>query len=279
MRYPPRSQTPRTTVPPSFRSGGPGAENRPNGPVATDGTTDQNTYPPPPSPPPPPPFATAYRSGETPTKKDYTFPPAPQVTNNGTAFATPLLIKPPASALARALNIASKKLFGSPTNFADQASSGSPGSITKRESDHYSSNPNSPRFVVSQLPDSDSASGKTGGARPGSPAQDDLLLQLEALAHKAHVLAEWADKKFDKVEASPSSMRGFSLVTSHRALTTRTRLLQNHYLTQPSSSNAKGRHHIVQRAGENARSRLKLTRFSVFRCTLLSWLSRKRLST
>jgi serine/threonine-protein kinase ULK/ATG1 len=204
-KYPPASPTPRTTAPPSFRqpSDGSGAENRPNGRIATNGAAEQNIYPP--SSSPPPPFATAYRTGETPSKKDYAFPPAPQLTNNGTALATPLLIKPPASALARALNVASKKLFGSPTSFADQASSGSPGSITKRESDHYSSNPNSPRFVPTLLPDSDSGWGKTGGARPGSPAQDELLSQLETLAHKAHVLAEWADKKFDKVEASPSS--------------------------------------------------------------------------
>lgn len=210
IRYPPASQTPRTTVPPSFRqpSDGSSTENRANGQTKTNGTADQDTYPPSSSPPPPP-FATGYRGGEPPSKKDYTFPPVPQITNNGTALATPLLIKPPASALARALNIASKKLFGSPTNIADQASSGSPGSITKRESDHYSSNPNSPRFVPSLLPDSDPAAGRPRGPRPGSPAQGELLLQLEGLARKAHALAEWADKKFDKVEASPSSMYMF----------------------------------------------------------------------
>ena len=114
---------------------------------------------------------------------------------NGTALATPLLIKPPASALARALNIASKKLFGSPTNFTDP---GSPASITRRSSE----------YAPPSLP----ASPRHGAGRDLEPigyttsvAEEELLVQLEGLARKAHVLAEWADKKFEKVEAAPSS--------------------------------------------------------------------------
>ncbi len=117
--------------------------------------------------------------------------------SSGNTLATPLLIKPPASALARALNIASKKLFGSPTTMTDGTPS-SPGSTTRRESEPPSTpsagDSSSPRFR-----------GVDMGVRAITPIENELLGQLEDIAHKAHVLSEWADTKFEKVEASPSS--------------------------------------------------------------------------
>ncbi|KAF9515058.1 hypothetical protein BS47DRAFT_1391977 [Hydnum rufescens UP504] len=165
-----------------------------------------SSIPPPTSPPPP--FATSYRRGtDGIPKRDFSFPPAPQMAN-GTALATPLIIKPPASALARALNIASKKLFGSPTNFTDP---GSPVSITRRSSEHTpSSLPASPRHMAGRDLE---PIGYTVSA-----AENDLLGQLEGLARKAHVLAEWADKKFEKVEATPSSWVSFLRKQSHHDL-------------------------------------------------------------
>ncbi|KAF8337034.1 kinase-like domain-containing protein [Cantharellus anzutake] len=143
-----------------------------------------------------PPFAATYRKPTDLTERnDYKFPPTPRM-SSGTTLATPLLIKPPASALARALNIASKKLFGSPTAMTDGTPS-SPGSITRRESEPPSTpsagDSSSPRFLGVDL-----------GIRAISPAENELLGQLEGIARKAHVLSEWADTKFEKVEASPS---------------------------------------------------------------------------
>lgn len=199
------------------------------------------------------------------------------MSNNGPALATPLLIKPPASALARALNIASKKLFGSPTGFTSGSpgstgGGGSPASMHRRLGSE-SSNPNSPRLLPGQLPDvSNNSPGRPTAGLLGRgkerTAQDEteLLAQLEGLARKAHVLAEWADRKFDKVEASPSSECSSSQLFSQQIY------LQGFFYqslcpTQRNSRNKKVKHPIEPNPDANAKSRSRHTLSNASPCT------------
>ena len=128
-----------------------------------------------------------------------TFPPVPNLAN-----APPLSSSPSSAgsrgsnALTRALNLASKKLFGVPG--------------TKPSSHHRdSSSSSSPRrnpipFGRSQA-DGD-GTGKFGDRTAGmerDPMEEDLLAQLEDLAQKTDVLTHWADEMYEFVKAIPIS--------------------------------------------------------------------------
>ncbi|KAF7319635.1 Other ulk ulk protein kinase [Mycena chlorophos] len=135
----------------------------------------------------------------TPVTEDYpesptSFPPPPP--NN----AYPVIPPPPlssspssiasraaANALNRALSIASKKLFGTPTSHVHRRSSSSLGNPD-------SSAPPSPRRTHIITLDSE-------GER--DPFEDELLAGLEILAQKTFVLTNWADEMYDFVKAVP----------------------------------------------------------------------------
>ena len=121
-----------------------------------------------------------------------TFPPPPH------PYAPPLSSSPrsSASALTRALSIASKKLFGTPSNTRstppytpEREQSRSP----KRAPPSFSGRtPSTPMAPVDPSPE--------GTER--DPLEDDLLCELEMLAQKADVLTRWADEMFEYVKQS-----------------------------------------------------------------------------
>lgn len=88
---------------------------------------------------------------------------------------------PLSSALARALNIASKKLFGTRTRGASYSPPAKKGAII-RDRDRI---------------------GEDGGTE--DPAEEALLAQLEELAQKTQVLTSWADEMYEYVKAIPQS--------------------------------------------------------------------------
>jgi serine/threonine-protein kinase ULK/ATG1 len=109
-----------------------------------------------------------------------TFPPSPSQS------PFPPLIphaqpSPPSNALVRAINVASKKLFGSPS----PTQGSNPTKKDKfRERDWV-----------------------------GTPKEEELLNNLEDLAKKARVLMDWSDVKFKKVEAVPSSESSATIIS------------------------------------------------------------------
>ncbi|KII91572.1 hypothetical protein PLICRDRAFT_156776 [Plicaturopsis crispa FD-325 SS-3] len=111
-----------------------------------------------------------------------TFPPppnpnAPSLSSSPTSAAS----RAASNALTRALNLASKKLFG-------QGVGGRPS--------HYRT-PSSPRrqqIIVNRVPDDDA---------DRDPLEDDLLASLEGLAQKTDVLTNWADEMYEYVKAIP----------------------------------------------------------------------------
>ncbi|KAG9127580.1 Serine/threonine-protein kinase [Ceratobasidium sp. 392] len=90
----------------------------------------------------------------------------------------------PASALARALNLASKKLFGTSTG------SGSSAAGSNHGANGIEGSPSSQRRQILL-------------AREVDPAEEELLGVLEDLAQKAQVIMEWADTKYALVAGRP----------------------------------------------------------------------------
>ena len=128
-----------------------------------------------------------------------TFPPAPNP-QGASSPPTPSpygdgLPRSQPSALTRAINLASKRLWGSPTqNTAAQPNNSSPGSGS-----------DSPRFVSPALNGNHAVEQK--GKRDGvvKEAENNVLANVENIASKANVLRELADTKYTKVESNPSS--------------------------------------------------------------------------
>ena len=88
------------------------------------------------------------------------------------------------NALNRAISLATKKLFGSPSH-----SRGSP----SRES-NIPASPKRPPIIV------------LGNDGERDPLEDELLASLEELAQKTDVLTHWADEMYEYVKAFPQSM-------------------------------------------------------------------------
>jgi len=134
-----------------------------------------------------------------------TFPPAPQL-QPAISYESPTstgIRAAPASALARALNIASKKLFGSG---GTGGGSGSPTSI------------GAARQMILPTAAVVNSGGEDAGVSAGVDAlgggdleEEELLGSLEDLAQKAQVLTEWADMKYESVESRPSECLFFIL--------------------------------------------------------------------
>ncbi|KAH8112774.1 kinase-like protein [Phellopilus nigrolimitatus] len=130
------------------------------------------------------------------TKED---PPSPGPSAN-TAFppppnphAPPLSASPSrGSALTRALSIASKKLFGTPS------SSRTPASYFPERGYGYLETPgqHSPRRTPLLL-------GVGMAAMVKDPLEEELLTALEELAQKTDVLTRWADEMYEYVKAVP----------------------------------------------------------------------------
>lgn len=159
-----------------------------------------------------PPFATSYRRSsdqvnglaqqpapepEPPTVNPVpmTFPP-PQV-----APASPPISSSPygydwqaarsqPSALARAINMASRKLFGSPTSQNQVPSSASPSSSDRDRS---------PRIVPTPVVEEEKESEVNSQAKE---KEDSMLAEVEKIAQKAQVLKDFADLKYSKVPSS-----------------------------------------------------------------------------
>ncbi|CAK5278630.1 unnamed protein product [Mycena citricolor] len=129
----------------------------------------------------------------TPSAEEYpeyptSFPPAP-IPGAPVSMPTPLSSSPSsmasraaAHALNRALSMASKKLFGTPTTVHRR-------SMSLKDN----SAPPSPRRNIIAL-DSE-------GQR--DPLEDDLLGSLEQVAQKTFVLTNWADEMYEYVKAIP----------------------------------------------------------------------------
>ena len=144
------------------------------------------------------------------------FPPQPGQTQGSDTESTASSHRPSAtraasSALTRALNMASKKLFGAggiprlnTAGMGGASASNSPVSGTPPQSGRdvmgyppaYGSPPNSPRMRAQILPTS------TG---IGHEAEEGLLTRMEDRAQKAHVITRWADELFETVRAVPQS--------------------------------------------------------------------------
>ncbi|KAF9452103.1 Pkinase-domain-containing protein [Macrolepiota fuliginosa MF-IS2] len=137
-----------------------------------------------------------------------TFPPPPH------AAAPPLSSSPSSmasraasNALHRALNLASKKLFGTSRSHSHSNSHSHSLSHT-----NPSSTTSSPRRPILALDGggSDGAGGVGvgggGGGGPNGerdPMEDELLASLEELAQKTDVLTHWADEMYEYVKAIP----------------------------------------------------------------------------
>ena len=84
--------------------------------------------------------------------------------------------------MARALNIASKKLFGTRAGGAGYSSSAKKGIIRDRDRERVND--------------------ETGLE---DPMEEALLARLEELAQKTQVLTNWADEMYEYVKAIPQS--------------------------------------------------------------------------
>ncbi|TDL27928.1 kinase-like protein [Rickenella mellea] len=135
-----------------------------------------------------------------PTSGTNAFPPPPH-----SAMASPLSSSPSrGSALTRALNLASKKLFGAPRYYTASPggnnNSGSNGS--SYSNNHYHGgerdSSRSPRRAPLIL-------GKTNNDAEGEkdPLEEEMLVELEELAQKTDVLTRWADEMYEYVKAVP----------------------------------------------------------------------------
>jgi len=129
----------------------------------------------------------------------HNFPPPPH------AAAPPLSSSPSSvasraasNALHRALNLASKKLFGtSRHSYSHSTSTHSQSSATS-----------SPRRPIITLDIDGAVGGGPNGER--DPMEDRLLIGLEELAQKTDVLTHWGDEMYEYVKAIPQSLFPFS---------------------------------------------------------------------
>ncbi|KZT08148.1 Pkinase-domain-containing protein [Laetiporus sulphureus 93-53] len=127
----------------------------------------------------------------SPASANTTFPPPPNPNAPPPLSSSPSSIggRTASNALTRALNLASKKLFGS---------SGARSSPYYRE--YTPSTPSSRRQSI--LSGRGQALGlQIGGER--DPMEDELLASLEELAQKTDVLTHWADEMYEYVKAVP----------------------------------------------------------------------------
>ncbi|KIK96084.1 hypothetical protein PAXRUDRAFT_826357 [Paxillus rubicundulus Ve08.2h10] len=130
-------------------------------------------------------------SAPIPTTYNTTFPPPPHP-------HAPLLSSSPtrvaSNALSRALNLASRKLFGIST----PKSPISPGS-------GYYRAPSSPRRpqILLRAPTDEGDTDKDGVPFTRDPMEDELLTALEELAQKTDILTHWADEMYEAVKAVP----------------------------------------------------------------------------
>lgn len=125
-----------------------------------------------------------------------TFPPRPVsgiIPGQGATNYSP----PLAGALARALSIASKRLFGS-----------------RRSRSGYS--PPAKKAIIRDID-------RVSMEDPVyDPVEETLLIGLEELAQKTQVLANWADEMYENVKAIPQSMSFSFLVYFFYSCLTRT---------------------------------------------------------
>ncbi|EKM78280.1 hypothetical protein AGABI1DRAFT_121407 [Agaricus bisporus var. burnettii JB137-S8] len=111
--------------------------------------------------------------------------------------AVDLASRAASNALHRALNLASKKLFG--TSRQSTHSHSHSHSYTNSQSSATSS----PRKPIIAL-DSDGATiGRGGPNGERDPMEDELLANLEELAQKTDVLTNWGDEMYEYVKAIP----------------------------------------------------------------------------
>jgi serine/threonine-protein kinase ULK/ATG1 len=92
------------------------------------------------------------------------------------------------NALSRALNLASKKLFGV---------THSPSSRSSHYRDYSASSPRRQQIIAGRASEED---------RERDPLEEELLATLEELAQKTDVLTHWADEMYEYVKAVPQSM-------------------------------------------------------------------------
>ncbi|KAJ3826660.1 other/ULK/ULK protein kinase [Lentinula raphanica] len=138
---------------------------------------------------PPSPSLEEYPSPVNNQNQNVTFPPPPS-----TGTAPPLSSSPSSMAsraashaLTRAINLASKKLFGT-TQTQHQRKTSSPQSYSRPVS-----SPSSPRRPpILPL-----------AAEERDPLEEELLMTLEELAQKTEVLTHWADEMYEYVKAVP----------------------------------------------------------------------------
>ena len=142
------------------------------------------------------------------------------------------------NALTRALNAASKKLFGS--------------SNSLRSSPHYREYTSTPRRQ--QIISSRGGLGlDVDGVK--DPSEDALLESLEELAQKTDVLGHWADEMYEFAKAAPESefvafvLRGCAILTV---------CVQSHCSTRRSSSPARASLH-----GTRTSARTRLSRRNI----------------
>lgn len=146
--------------------------------------------------------------GGGPGSNNITFPPPPHT------MAPPLSSSPSSmasraasNALHRALNLASKKLFGTSRHHSHSHS----------YTNSLSSATSSPRRTILTLEgEGGAAAGAGGGGGPNGerdPMEDELLANLEELAQKTDVLTHWADEMYEYVKAIPQSTFPNSLLS------------------------------------------------------------------
>lgn len=119
----------------------------------------------------------------SPASNNITFPPVTNHSISSSPEYPPQYITPSrntaTNALSRALNIASKKLFGTMRSPSDRA-------IPRRP----------PLIIKNYYPEEDER----------DPEEDELLAKLEDLAQKTAVLTKWSDEMYEYVKAIPQSM-------------------------------------------------------------------------
>ncbi|KXN87477.1 ABC transporter G family member 15 [Leucoagaricus sp. SymC.cos] len=103
------------------------------------------------------------------------------------------------NALHRALNLASKKLFGTTWYSNSHHSHSHSGASAHSQSSAMSS----PRRLIITLDVDDAVGSGRNGER--DPMEDDLLAQLEELAQKTDVLTHWVDEMYDSTRGLDAS--------------------------------------------------------------------------
>jgi serine/threonine-protein kinase ULK2 len=123
-----------------------------------------------------------------------TFPPPPNP-NAPPLSSSPSSAASRTNALTRALNLASKKLFGSSSRRPSYSADSSP-------------SPRRQQIITGRGEDEDVER---------DPMEDDLLTDLEQLAQKTDVLRRWADEMYETVKAVPQSASSLCCMPIHVA--------------------------------------------------------------